>query len=71
MSWASIVCFITYIFTYNSQIDPLTDYLHHVRDPEGFYSSSELFESNVEYILSDEELNSDFMDGLEISIFRW
>lgn len=54
---------------------PLTDYLNHVRDPNGLYSSSTLHEGFIEYasgehVQLDSLENGNLVDGVEISIFK-
>ena len=56
---------------------PLTEYLQYVRNPEGPFATSELFDGVVEYsepVASDgtriRNENENYVDGVEISVFR-
>jgi catechol O-methyltransferase len=55
---------------------PLTEYLSHVRDPEGPYRSSEIHKETVEYSMvgvetdAPEEVNAMYEDGIEVSILK-
>eukprot|EP01032_Pedospumella_encystans_P014879 gene14879-17068_t len=54
---------------------PLTEYLDHVRDPNGLYSSSKLHEGFIEYASGEHvslnpSENANLVDGVEISIHK-
>lgn len=54
---------------------PLSDYLSHVRDPTGLYTSSKLYEGFIEYASGESSNLSaaespDLVDGVEISIYK-
>ena len=54
---------------------PLTEYLDHVRDPNGLYSSSKLHEGFIEYASGEHASlnpseNANLVDGVEISIYK-
>jgi len=54
---------------------PLTEYLDHVRDSNGLYSSSKLHEGFIEYASGENaplnpSENANLVDGVEISIYK-
>lgn len=49
---------------------PLQDYLNHVRDSTGNYSSSTLYEGYLEYTTVEEREDPNMKDGLEVSVFK-
>lgn len=48
---------------------PLTEYLDHVRDVTR-YESSVLYEGFLEYTTEEDRQNSEYIDGMEVSVYR-
>lgn len=62
----------TVVVADNVLMNPMGEYLAHVRDPSGPYSSSTLHRSTVEYAAASEEVSEGdpLEDGVEVSVYR-